>query len=527
MTPALIYGIPAAATALGLAPLIQEYGQPAVESAVGSIEDFISRFGRDQVPTGEGIFIGPEAEELLKERERIAKQARPGGFSAPEIKLPISTGSPPPEQIDPSIIDPIPEQITFQESFPLPKEKGFKDLILTMESGKKEKGEVSLANVKKRSKTFLDTYDEPLSESSIAQGRAERTAVKSFIDLVPDGEAEMKALKSDFVGLYNNIASSEDPIQAYKDLREATGGLYTYLLNETSNQRISDGYTKFAATLATDTRLENPDDPYAQKFLKQELIKKYFIDKAAQYAADENVPKLLNEEGELVPALNDYNFYKAENAIADLKALYSNHPNKKIAEFFSGLVEGDFASAQKIRKTFTEPKETGSLQRIQTYSEDVRQAVRDNVEYIDSTLKPEQKFRSDIMSIPKVKTAISMTARRLDLDEAFVRKQTENFLSEFFRSRDEGARTGQGVQDAQIVVRLLEDSGLFNPLSDNFLARNKEYIAYLKKREKQLEGQDLSHKGEVQNPNISGYAPYSGAEESMVDFLPEKVNREV
>ena len=134
------------------------------------------------------------------------------------------------------------------------------------------------------------------------------------------------------------------------------------------------------------------------------------------------------------------------------------------------MVEGDFASAQKIRKTFTEPKETGSLQRLQTYSEDVRQAVRDNVEYIDSTLKPEQKFRSDIMSIPKVKAAISMTARRLDLDEAFVRKQTENFLSEFFRSRDEGARTGQGVQDAQIVVRLLEDSGLFNPLSDNFLA---------------------------------------------------------
>jgi len=548
MAPALIYGIPAAATALGLAPLIQEYGQPAVESVVGNIEDFISRFGQDVKTRGGRTYIGPDADDIERFREEEARRLR--GFPAPPPKVDegIILKGPDPDDLDILNIppgDPIPPQEKpepvgggFGAGLPpktlddyimtmASKGDGFKNLVDNIESGKKEKGEVSLANVKKRSKTFLDTYDEPLSESSIAQGRAERTAVKSFIDLVPDGEAEMKALKSDFVGLYNNIASSEDPIQAYKDLREATGDLYTYLLNETSNQRISDGYTKFAATLATDTRLENPDDPYAQKFLKQELIKKYFIDKAAQYAADENVPKLLNEEGELVPALNDYNFYKAENAIADLKALYSNHPNKKIAEFFSGLVEGDFASAQKIRKTFTEPKETGSLQRIQTYSEDVRQAVRDNVEYIDSTLKPEQKFRSDIMSIPKVKAAISMTARRLDLDEAFVRKQTENFLSEFFRSRDEGARTGQGIQDAQIVVRLLEDSGLFNPLSDNFLARNKEYIAYLKKREKQLEGQDLSHKGEVQNPNISGYAPYSGAEESMVDFLPEQVNREV
>ena len=244
MTPALIYGIPAAATALGLAPLIQEYGQPAVESVVGNIEDFISRFGQDVKTRGGKTVIGPDADDIERARAEEAARLR-GQVNQPPPKIDdgIILKGPDPADLEGLTgfppVDPIPPQEKpepvgggFGADLPpktlddyimtmASKGDGFKNLVDNIESGKKQKGEVSLANVKKRSETFLGTYDEPLGLSSIAQGRTERKAVKSFIDLVPDGEAEMKALKSNFVGLYNNIASSEDPIQAFKDLREA------------------------------------------------------------------------------------------------------------------------------------------------------------------------------------------------------------------------------------------------------------------------------------------------------------------
>jgi hypothetical protein len=68
----------------------------------------INKFGQDVRQTPGGIVLGPDAEELSKERDRIAKEGKPGGFSAPDIKLPISTGSPPPDPIEfePGLIPP-------------------------------------------------------------------------------------------------------------------------------------------------------------------------------------------------------------------------------------------------------------------------------------------------------------------------------------------------------------------------------------------------------------------------------------
>lgn len=69
----------------------------------------INKFGQDVRQTPGGIVLGPDAEELSKERDRIAKEGKPGGFSAPDIKLPISTGSPPPDPIEfePGLIPPV------------------------------------------------------------------------------------------------------------------------------------------------------------------------------------------------------------------------------------------------------------------------------------------------------------------------------------------------------------------------------------------------------------------------------------
>ena len=69
----------------------------------------INKFGQDVRQTPGGIGLGPDAEELSKERDRIAKEGKPGGFSAPDIKLPISTGSPPPDPIEfePGLIPPV------------------------------------------------------------------------------------------------------------------------------------------------------------------------------------------------------------------------------------------------------------------------------------------------------------------------------------------------------------------------------------------------------------------------------------
>ena len=76
--------------------------------AFAATPGMINKFGKDVKETPAGIVLGPDAEELSKERDRIAKEAKPGGFSAPDIKLPISTGSPPPDpiQFEPGLIPP-------------------------------------------------------------------------------------------------------------------------------------------------------------------------------------------------------------------------------------------------------------------------------------------------------------------------------------------------------------------------------------------------------------------------------------
>ena len=339
----------------------------------------------------------------------------------------------------------------------------------------------------------------------------------------------MEKLKADFVREYNAIANMGDTkaqASALKALQEASGNMYQYLINNTTGRK--ENYTGLAAAKAVDTRLANPNSPESLRATKQNLITDYWLDKAAQYAADTNVPKITDADGNLLPALNQDTFFEAGKAVEDLIRLHSNHPNKKIADWFKSL---DVNGARKIRSVFqTEgPKtELGAQTRPQTYTQDIRSIVQKNVGYINDTLLPEVSFRSRVMAMPKVQAAVSIAARKLDMDESFVRKQTENFLAEYFRSRDSGLRTGQsGVVDADLTKKLIEDSGLFNPLSESFMANSKEYIAYLNKRKEQMPGMDLSHKSMTQNPDESGIAAFSGAEELSTGYLPEKVNREI
>ena len=526
MAPALIYGIPAAATALGLAPLIQEYGQPAMEN----IEDFIMKFGRDVRQTPGGIDIGPDADELSKERERIAKEGRPGGFSTTEVKLPISTGSPPPEPLDlgPLIFPPAKppsfEDMTSGGGFTKSPPKTLDDYIMTMAKKGKTETDV-LDDIKQGAGEFQETYKEPLSKSSQAAGKVERVGVKSFIDLVPDGKAKMGTLKDNFRNEYNKIANLPDKktqAESLKKLQEATGDMYTYLVNKTDG--LKQNYTNLSATIAKETRLADPNSPESIRATKQDLITDYWINKAAEYASSENVPMITDADGNLLPALNQDTFFDANKAVAELREMHKNHPNKKVADWFGSLPDGP-RGARRIRAMFG--KQVGAGRQL-TYTEDIRNAVQENVGYINDSLIPEKSFRSRVMELPKVKATVSIAARKLDLDESFVRKQTENFLAEYFRSRDSGARTGiSGVMDADLIIKLVEDAGLFNPLSENFMANSKEFKDYLDIRAKQLPGQDLSHKSTTQNPAEAGIAPFSGVEALTYKLLPEKTNREI
>jgi len=519
----------------------------------------INAFGQDVRQTGDGTVIGPDADDMEKERaEREAELRGRLNNPPPKIDIPNTTGGPPPEPIEtklpPTSVPPI--ELPTHTGHPIPEPKTLDDYILTMsDDGYSEKElEVresllaqghseqdvdfflhtqfwperknsALADIKARSDRFLETYNEPLSEISQAHGATDRVAVKSFTELVPEGDAEMAKLKSDFVDEYNAISNLDTPqkqIEALKSLQEATGPMYQYLINNTTGRK--QNYTNLAAGSAVDTRLANPNDPYAIKVTKQNLITDYWVDKAAQYAADENVPMITDADGNMLPALNQDTFFDANKAIADLKAMHSNHPNPAVAKWFQDLPDGALG-ARRIRAMFGKQGPAG---RVISYTEDIRNAVQKNVGYINDSLIPEKSFRSRIMANPKLNSAISMAARRLNMDESFVRKQTENFLAEYFRSRDSGLRSGQsGVMDADLTKKLIEDSGLFNPLSENFMATNKEYIAYLNKRKEQLPGMDLSHKSMTQNPTESGIAPFSGAEELSTGYLTEQANREI
>ena len=127
----------------------------------------INKFGQDVRQTPGGIVLGPDAEELSKERDRIAKEGKPGGFSAPDIKLPISTGSPPPDPIEfePGLIppgDPLQGETKVGGGF-IPTD--MPDMsIMTMGDKKKE----SKALVKKTMMPTLDDIPDLTGENNMA-----------------------------------------------------------------------------------------------------------------------------------------------------------------------------------------------------------------------------------------------------------------------------------------------------------------------------------------------------------------------
>ena len=475
--------------------------------------------------TPDGIIIRPPRGLTEEEKEKLGLTGKPV-VNPPKVQVPTSTGGPPPEEIDTSIVDPFPpiELPTNTGSPPMPP-KTIDDYVLKMSNKKSETDADVLDDIKQGAGEFQETYKEPLSKSSQAAGKVERVGVKSFIDLVPDGKAKMGTLKDNFRNEYNKIANLPDKktqAESLKKLQEATGDMYTYLVNKTDG--LKQNYTNLSATIAKETRLADPNSPESIRATKQDLITDYWINKAAEYASSENVPMITDADGNLLPALNQDTFFDANKAVAELREMHKNHPNKKVADWFGSLPDGP-RGARRIRAMFG--KQVGAGRQL-TYTEDIRNAVQENVGYINDSLIPEKSFRSRVMELPKVKATVSIAARKLDLDESFVRKQTENFLAEYFRSRDSGARTGiSGVMDADLIIKLVEDAGLFNPLSENFMANSKEFKDYLDIRAKQLPGQDLSHKSTTQNPAEAGIAPFSGVEALTYKLLPEKTNREI
>jgi len=529
----------ARAAAPYLASLVRAYGPRVLDALAGTGAGAYlgDKLFSKRVDTGEGVYSSPDLDEIEKRQREEEEMRKKGGFTPisenEKFTGNVTTIPNIDELISKPLITPFPEKIDTSSVTPLPKPKTLDDYVLTMSDdnySKKEK-DSALEDIKTKSDRFLETYNEPLSEISQAHGATERKAVKSFTDLVPEGDKEMALLKDQFTQEYNKIANLGSPAEqasALKALQEASGNMYQYLINNTPGRKYN--YTNLASTKAVDTRLNNPDDPYAQRITKKNLVLDYWVDKAAQYASDANVPKITDADGNLLPALNQDTFFEAGKAIDDLKAMYSNHPNKKVAEWFQNLTN-DAAGQKRLRRLFETEAERGAegqQRRAVSYTQEIRDAVQQNVGYINDTLLPEVSFRSRIMEMPKVQAAISIAARKLDMNESFVRKQTENFLAEYFRSRDSGLRTGQsGVVDADLTKKLIEDSGLFNPLSESFMANSKEYISYLNKRKEQLPGMDLSHKSMTQNPAESGIAPFSGAEELSTGYLPEQTNREI
>ena len=481
--------------------------------------------------TPDGIIIRPPRGLTEEEKEKLGLTGKPV-VNPPKVQVPTSTGGPPPEEIDTSIVDPFPpiELPTNTGSPPMPP-KTIDDYVLKMSNKKSETDADVLDDIKQGVGEFQDTYKEPLGKSSQAAGRVERVGVKKFTDLVPDGEVKMGTLKDNFRNEYNKIANLPDKktqIESLNKLQEASGVMYDYLINNTNG--LKQNYNNLSATKAVETRAANPNSPESLKATKQDLIADYWINKTAEYAASENVPKITDADGNFLPALNEYNFFQANKAVAELREMHKNHPNKKIAEWFGSLPD-NYLGARRIRQMFqTEggKSESGTQQRPQDYQKEIRRIVQENVGYINDSLIPEKSFRSRVMELPKVKATVSIAARKLNLREKFVRDQTENFLAEYFRSRDSGARTGiSGVMDADLIIKLVEDAGLFNPLSENFMANSKEFKDYLDIRAKQLPGQDLSHKSTTQNPEEAGIAPFSGVEALTYKLLPEKTNREI
>jgi hypothetical protein len=179
-----------------LASLVRMYGPRILDALAGTgagayIGDKLF-FGQDVRQTGDGTVIGPDADEMEKERQRIEAEAR-GKLNnpPPKIDIPNTTGGPPPEPIETGLP---PESVptidipTTTEGFPIPEIEDF--TILTM--GDSTKDTVTIAG-----KTYKKDQTEVRYRNS--DGRSYRVVKDEFknkdeLKRVKDGKTVRREL---------------------------------------------------------------------------------------------------------------------------------------------------------------------------------------------------------------------------------------------------------------------------------------------------------------------------------------------
>ena len=131
-----------------LASLVRTYGPRVLDALAGTgagayIGD---KLFSKQIDTGEGIYSGPDADEIEKRKREEEEIIKKGGITPiPEQEKFTGNVTTIPnidELTSKPLITPIPEKIDTSSVTPIPEQKSFDDYIMTMAKGDKSKGEI-------------------------------------------------------------------------------------------------------------------------------------------------------------------------------------------------------------------------------------------------------------------------------------------------------------------------------------------------------------------------------------------------
>ena len=288
MVAPVLYGIGSLAARFGMPvakELVKKYGPGIVDAIAGtSAGAYIGdRLFSKQIDTGEGIYSGPDADEIEKrkrEEEEIIKKR--GITPIPEqekITGNVTTLPNIDELIGGPLITPIPEKIDTSSVTPIPEQKSFDDYILTMNKGFTQKeiakirGEVS----GKLEKFFKDK--EEFTQKDLEKDFVFKTFEKVFDKYGVKRTDLRRNVYEDYKRLFAQGYISEDTLNKLKkygiDRRVKVTGIQADQAKE--KELAVDEKSKLALEYLNEMQANNPDTSITvnQPFLYKQLSERY------------------------------------------------------------------------------------------------------------------------------------------------------------------------------------------------------------------------------------------------------------
>jgi len=361
MVAPVLYGIGSLAARFGMPiakELVKKYGPGIVDAIAGtSAGAYIGdKLFSKQIDTGEGIYSGPDADEIEKRKREEEEIIKKGGITPiPEQEKFTGNVTTIPnidELTSKPFITPIPEKIDTSSVTPIPEQKSFDDYIMTMAKGDK-------ANLK----TGKEYYDDLGGFDDVVTRNVLVNKNRRYIDIFT-GKTNQD--RKDRNTIRYNVSQNEDVNKFIENVKN---------LPKQSGFGDPDAQTRYTQEIVEQfSDLYNQKNPMLNEYLNLELGRNTFSvlrKNASLISAEEGgiTQETINEMGNLPVSSSMKNMdlivqraettlrnYKADNPKATGYELKGN----KIGDV---NIEDIFFKDEKLKNYLTTTKGDPSLER--------------------------------------------------------------------------------------------------------------------------------------------------------------------